>query len=90
MSFKARNKGNLGDTGGAFRGLVNCSGLKLNQNLTIIITSMSFLKKTFAIFQHLTTMGCRLKHINDLPTSLSSPQADMAMSWMGHFSVLTL
>ena len=49
----------------------------------------------------LTKMGCRLLAesieasnesgdlINDTPTSSPSPLAEMAMSWVGHFSAVT-
>ena len=54
-----------------------------------------------AIFKHLTKVGCRLLTesieasnesddlINDTPTSSPSPQAEMAMSLVGHFGVMT-
>ena len=62
-----------------------------------IFTSISFSKK-LAIFLHLTKVGClHLKAVsnesddllNDTHTSSPSQQAEMSMSWMGHFSVVT-
>ena len=55
-------------------------------------------KKKLAIFQHSTKVGCRRLTestnesddlLNNTPISSPSPQAETAMSWVGHFSVVT-
>ena len=47
MVCRARNRGNLGDTGG-FRGLVNCSGgLKLKKMVVVILTVLNIIINSY-------------------------------------------